>query len=211
MTTGLGSAEGGKLRADARRNRARILETAMRHFSARGIDASLDEIAREAQVGAGTLYRHFPSREALLAAALADRQATLLARAQEARGIAEAGAALRAWLAALEDYLRSFNGLPAPVLDAVKEQGSPLCLSCTSLVALTGDFLTRAQQAGAARAGVTAQELFLGALALAWVLDRAEACGATRAGLERLLAHGYGTGAPPAVAPSEPGGPNGGD
>jgi len=191
MATDVVSGEGVKLRADARRNRERILRTAMRHFSAHGIDTSLDEIAREAQVGAGTLYRHFPSREALLAAALHGRQEELLARAEKARGLEDAGAALGAWLSALQDYLRTFHGLPEPVLAAVKQQGSPLCLPCASLVSLTGEFLARAQESGQARAPVTANELFLGVLGLAWVMNRAEACGTTREALESVLAHGY--------------------
>lgn len=191
MTTEAVSGEGSQLRADARRNRDRILRTAMRHFSSRGINTSLDEIAREAGVGAGTLYRHFPSREALLAATLQDQQNELLARSRQARQIADPDAALSIWLKALQDYLRTFNGLPAPVLAAVKEQGSPLCLSCNCLVSLTGEFLDRAKQDGHARASVTASGLFLSVLGIAWVLNRAEACGTTRQALENVLAHGY--------------------
>jgi len=185
------SGVGPKLRADALRNRERILRTAMRLFSAQGIDTSLDEIAREADVGPGTLYRHFPSREALLAAALREQQEELQERARRAREITDSGAALGAWLSALQDYLRTFDGLPSPVLAAVKELGSPLCLSCTSLVTLTGEFLARAQRDGHARASVTADELFLSALGMAWVLNRAGACGTSREGLENVLAHGY--------------------
>lgn len=179
------------LRADARRNRDRVLHIAMKHFALHGIGASLDEIARDAGVGAGTLYRHFPSREALLAAALRDRQAELLARSQEALVIADPDMALSAWLEALQDYLRTFNGLPAPVLAAIKEQASPLAVSCDTLVSITGTFLTRAQRHGHARASVTANGLFLSALGIAWVLNRAEACGTTRQALEDVFAHGY--------------------
>ncbi len=191
MTSDALAADRSRLRADARRNRTRILHAAMRRFSSHGIGASLDEIAREAGVGAGTLYRHFPSREALLAAALQDRQAELLAISGEARGIADPDAALGAWLAALQDYLRTFNGLPAPVLAAVKQQASPLALSCEALVAITGEFLARAQDHGHARASVTASELFLTAIGIAWVLNQAEACGTTREALEKIFAHGY--------------------
>jgi len=196
MTSDVVSGEGPRLRADARRNRERILRTAMRLFSAQGIDTSLDEIAREAEVGAGTLYRHFPSREALLAAALHEQQEELQECARRAREIADSGVALRAWLSALQDYLRTFDGLPSPVLAAVKELESPLCLSCTSLVTLTGEFLARAQRDGHARTSVTADELFLSALGIAWVLNRASACGMTREGLEKVLAHGYLTDPP---------------
>ena len=179
------------LRADARRNRDRILHVAMQHFASRGIGASLEEIARAAGVGPGTLYRHFPSREALLAAALEDRQAELLARADEARQIADADVALDAWLAALRDYLRTFNGLPAPVLAAIEEQASPLATACQHLVAITGELLARAQAHGHARRSVTAGDLFLGALGMAWVSDRADAYGTTRDALEAVFAHGY--------------------
>lgn len=191
MTTDVLSGDRFQLRADARRNRDRILRTAMRHFSSHGITASLEEIARESGVGTGTLYRHFPSREALLAAALQDRQTDLLARSHKAREIADPDLALGTWLGALQDYLRTFNGLPAPVLAAVKQQASPLALSCEALVSITGEFLARAQHHGRARASVTANELFLAALGIAWVLDRAEACGTTRQALEKVLAHGY--------------------
>lgn len=191
MNTDVVKSEGSGLRADARRNRDRILNTAVHHFAAHGIGASLEEIARDAGVGDGTLYRHFPSREALLASALRDRQEELIARAAEAREIKDSAAALDAWMAALQDYLRTFNGLTGPVLAAIKEQTSPLALSCERLVSITGEFLIRAQHQGRARAAVTANELFLGALGIAGVLGRADACGTTREALNEIFAHGY--------------------
>ncbi|MDE1994329.1 MAG: helix-turn-helix transcriptional regulator [Rhizobiaceae bacterium] len=191
MTIDILNEERSNLRADARRNRDRILQIAIQHFASHGIGASLEDIARAAGVGAGTLYRHFPSREALLAAALQDQQAQLLARSKQACAIANADAALQAWLEALQDYLRTFNGLPAPVLAAVKERASPLALSCETLVSITSDFLARAQNEGHARTSVTANELFLSALGIAWVLDRIDAYGTTRQALEDVFAHGY--------------------
>lgn len=191
MTVEAMNDEGNGLRADARRNRDRILKVAMHHFACHGVSTSLEEIAREAGVGAGTLYRHFPSREALLAAALEDRQTQLLALSARAQQLDDADAALALWLEALQTYLRSFNGLPEPVLAAIKEQASPLSLSCDRLVAITADFLSRAQRDGQARASVTANDLFLAALGIAWVLNRADACGIGPAGLNALLANGY--------------------
>ena len=94
------------LRADACGNRDSILKTAMQQFG----------------VGAGTLYRHFPSCETLIAAVLRDRQAELLAASRDALDIPDADAALTRWLEASQDYLRTFNGLPAPILAAVKER-----------------------------------------------------------------------------------------
>src|SRR5215472_3500974 len=61
------------LRADAQRNRARVLQAARRAFAAEGVSVPLDEIARRAGVGAGTVYRHFPSKEALFEAVVHDR------------------------------------------------------------------------------------------------------------------------------------------
>lgn len=191
MTGDVAREERSGLRADARRNRDRLLQTAMRHFELHGISASLEEIARDAGVGAGTLYRHFPSREALLAAALQERQAELLVISHEARNIADADAALAKWLQVLQDYLRTFNGLPEPVLAAVQQQASPLALSCETLVSITGEFLSRAQREGHARASVTANDLFLTAIGIAWVLNRAETCGSSPEGLRAIFAYGY--------------------
>src|ERR1700728_3738805 len=70
------------LRADARRNRDRVLDAARAAFGAEGSDASLDEIARRAGVGAGTVYRHFPTKEALFEAVVIDRMGELIQEAQ---------------------------------------------------------------------------------------------------------------------------------
>lgn len=77
------------LRADARRNRERVLAAAQEAFAAEGISVPLDEIARRAGVGAGTVYRHFPTKEALFAAAIVDRVDRMTGRARE--GLAEGG------------------------------------------------------------------------------------------------------------------------
>ena len=72
------------LRADARRNRDRVLEAALAAFGTEGSDVSLDEIARRAGVGAGTVYRHFPTKEALFEAVVFDRIGELV---EEARAL----------------------------------------------------------------------------------------------------------------------------
>jgi len=187
------------LRADARRNRDRILTIAREHFATHGIDTSLEEIAKAAGVGSATLYRHFPSRDSLLAATLRNSEEQLLAGAEAALQMPHAGTRLQAWLKALQRYMRTFHGLPAPVLEAIKEQASPLAVSCQKLVALTEEFLLDAQNAGHASKSVTASDLFLGALAMAWVADRAEELGSTEEAMDALLAHGY---LDPACVPS---------
>src|SRR5436305_3770092 len=85
-------------RADAVRNRARIVETASSVFAARGSDASLEEIARGAGVGIGTLYRHFPTRDDLVAAVFRDRIDELQARGEELLVSDRPGEALAIWL-----------------------------------------------------------------------------------------------------------------
>jgi AcrR family transcriptional regulator len=87
-----------KPRADALRNRDRILEAAKLAFTRHGADASLDEIARQAEVGPGTLYRHFPTREALLEAVYRTELEKLAASGQHLAQTKQPLEALRAWL-----------------------------------------------------------------------------------------------------------------
>lgn len=116
-----------KPRADVARNRARILDTALRHFTEHGVGTSLEALAKDAGVGPATLYRHFPTREALLAAALDVRGEALLARLEPLQALARSDAdeGLRQWLLALEGYLNTFSGLPEPVLAALAAHSSP--------------------------------------------------------------------------------------
>ena len=86
------------LRADARRNREAILKAARAVFSARGRDAHLDDVARRAQVGMGTVYRHFPTKEALLEALAREQFEILTGWAREAQDEPNAWAALEALL-----------------------------------------------------------------------------------------------------------------
>ncbi|MFF9778565.1 TetR/AcrR family transcriptional regulator [Streptomyces sp. NPDC013978] len=179
------------MRTDARRNYERILRTAVEHFAAYGVDTSLEDIARGAGVGPGTLYRHFPTREDLLAAALQDRQTQLLARKNELEEGVDPADALREWLRELRHHLRTFKGLADPMLGAVKGKAAPLTLTCQSMESITGDFLRRAQAADRARTDVSARDLFLSALALAWIEDCAEDGAASIGSLEDVIAFGY--------------------
>lgn len=179
------------LRADARRNREHLLKISAQHFAAYGVNTSLDDIAREAKVGPATLYRHFPSREHLLCGVLRGRQEVLLSRRDEASAMQCAEHALRAWMAALRDYLGAFNGLPQPFIEAFKADTSPLAVTCRTLIEITDEFLTRAQMAGVARRSVSAPALFLSALGSAFVHDKAGEYGTSPALIEEILALGY--------------------
>src|SRR5881409_3662812 len=86
------------LRADARRNRARVLQVAYETFAAEGLAVPIDEIARRAGVGAGTVYRHFPTKEALFEAVFADRVRHMLADGRALLDSVGPGEALYAFL-----------------------------------------------------------------------------------------------------------------
>lgn len=109
---------GRKPRADAERNRARILEVAKDAFTRAGADASLDEIAREAGVGPGTLYRHFPTRDALLEAVYRTEVEKLALAAGGLAGAHPPVEALRAWLLLFVDYIAAKKVI-APALSTL--------------------------------------------------------------------------------------------
>jgi AcrR family transcriptional regulator len=100
-----------KPRADAERNRARLLETAKAAFAEKGSGASLDEIARIAGVGAGTLYRHFPTRDALVAAVYRNETEQLVATASRLAEMHPPVTALREWLLLFVDYIATKHGM----------------------------------------------------------------------------------------------------
>jgi AcrR family transcriptional regulator len=107
-----------KPRRDALRNRERILEVARQAFSRDGANASLDDIARDAAVGPGTLYRHFPSREGLLEAVYRSEMEKLAAAEQKFAEQLPPIEALRAWLLLFVDYIAA-KQLIAPALNAL--------------------------------------------------------------------------------------------
>jgi AcrR family transcriptional regulator len=107
-----------KQRTDAQRNRDRILEIAKQAFSQYGANASLDDIAREAGVGPGTLYRHFPTREELLEAVYRTEVEKLAAAAQKLAETQPPIEALRAWMLMFVDHIAA-KQIIAPVLNAL--------------------------------------------------------------------------------------------
>ena len=162
-------------RADAQRNRDHILEVAERYFADHGVNSSLDAIAKLAGVGAGTLYRHFPNREALLAALLAARDDALASQRDVIRATAtDAADALNRWLNALIEWAAAFDGLSEPLrAAAATTSSSPLAITCQGFITTTDDFLRAAQSEGRARYDVRGRDLFLAALATSWVRSAA--------------------------------------
>jgi AcrR family transcriptional regulator len=107
-----------KPRADAQRNRERILEVAMKEFTRSGANASLEEIAKKAGVGPGTLYRHFPTREELLMAVYRSEMEKLASAERTLRDSMSPVEALRAWLLLFVDAVET-KQIIAPVLNTL--------------------------------------------------------------------------------------------
>lgn len=140
-----------KLRADARRNREKVLRAARETFAESGYEVPLDEIAVRAGVGAGTVYRHFPSKEALFEAVTRARVEDLIADAQQRAAAAEPGPAFFGFLLRLADEAAAKRDLP----QAIAVPGTVQDEMRSSL----GLLLRNAQNAGAVRPGVTATDL----------------------------------------------------
>jgi AcrR family transcriptional regulator len=151
-----GGGEERQLRADALRNRARILEAAEVVFAAEGIEAPVDTIAEKAGVGVGTLYRHFPTKEKLCEAILLDRLAALTA---DARALAEAedpAAAFFGFLHHFVDEGAAKRDLIVAVMGAGVEFEQSAADVKDRLRDAVGVLLARAQSVGAVRPDVTA-------------------------------------------------------
>ncbi len=190
-------------RTDAQRNRSHILDVAGQYFTEHGITGSLDAIAKQAGVGAGTLYRHFPNREALLAALLAARNDELVTRRDAIREHeTDSAAALAQWLEALGRWATAFDGLPEPLRVALTERTSPLTLTCQGYVNTTDEFLAAAQRDGAARPEVRGRDLFLGVLATSWVQGAAMADASSTSRLSDLMRTGWEAHSHPRTAAS---------
>src|SRR5215472_13019830 len=107
-----------KPRMDAQRNRERILEVAKEEFTRAGADASMDEIAKRTGVGAGTLYRHFPTREALIEAVYRTEVEKLAAAERKFSDDMPPVEALRAWMMLFVDYIAT-KKINAPALNTL--------------------------------------------------------------------------------------------
>ena len=131
------------MRADARRNYEKVLAAARDAFAAGGSATSLEEIARQAGVGIGTLYRHFPNRQALLEAVYAEEVESLCRSAADFADL-EPWDALVAWLHGFVGYMATKQALAAELLDYM-ERDSPLFTGCRSAMYTAGEPLLRAR------------------------------------------------------------------
>ncbi|PMR71943.1 MULTISPECIES: TetR/AcrR family transcriptional regulator [Halomonadaceae] len=174
------------LRADAQRNRERILAAAEEVFLERGVGASLEDVAKRAGVGIGTLYRRFPTREALLAATY---NARLLSFAEVSRargGEMEPGCAVRAYLEELVVHTNVYRGL-ATSLGTVLQSGTPGCRATSE----EGNrLLRRAQEAGVIRGDVTFDDLVYVVMAISLAVEQGDASKSRIAHLAGLFLDG---------------------
>jgi AcrR family transcriptional regulator len=122
-----------RLRADAQRNRERILEIAKKAFTRSGANISLDDVAKQAGVGAGTLYRHFPTRDALLEAVYRTEVEKLAAAEGEFSKTMPPVEALRAWMLLFVDYIAA-KQIIAPALNTIVGGPSKLFETTSGLI-----------------------------------------------------------------------------
>jgi AcrR family transcriptional regulator len=156
-------------RADAQRNRERILEVAKEAFTRSGADTSLDDIAKQAGVGAGTLYRHFPTRDALLEAVYRTEVEKLAAAEKEFARTLPPVEALRAWMLLFVDYIAA-KQLIAPALNTVVGGPSKLYEATTGLVvgAITA-LVERAIESGEIRLDLEPMDLLRALVGVSYV------------------------------------------
>lgn len=145
-------------RADARRNRARILETARAAFAAEGVGVSLDEIARRAGVGPGTVHRHFPTKEELFEAAIEEHIEQLTAKARAALRVDDAGAAFFAFLLQMISDADTKQDLADALAGAGINLAEATLQAAADLREVFAELLARAQRADAVRADVDAAD-----------------------------------------------------
>ena len=175
------------LRADAARNRRSLLDAAVAAFREHGVTASLDDVAKAAGVGPGTLYRHFPSRDHLILAVIDDGLAGLAALGATLFEDPDPVQALQNWLAAFIDEGSAFSGLAGTLVATPPAVQSNACRQSR----VTGRALVqRAIDAGRLRDDVDAGDVIDTAGAIAWIGEHPDRDPAQRERLLRILIEG---------------------
>ena len=150
------------LRADAQRNRDRLLEIAVRTFTADGPGVPLEAIAKQAGVGIGTLYRHFPTREALVEAAYRSELDRLCEAAPALLETATPEVALRRWMDLFVDYMTTKRGMAEALRAVIASGGNPFAHSRDKLTATVTTLLAAGVTAGTLRSEVPAADVLTG-------------------------------------------------
>ena len=161
-----------KPRADAIRNRERVLEAAKAVFSAGGSEASLEAVARRAGVGIGTLYRHFPTREALFEAVYRREVQQLGELAEALKSEADPVDALRRWLRSNVEFVATKKGMSAALALAVQSSSELTAFSFDRLTKAVGALLDRAVAAGEIRADISPEDLLRALVGMCYLHDQ---------------------------------------
>jgi AcrR family transcriptional regulator len=161
-----------KPRADAIRNRERVLEAAKVVFSAGGPDASLEAVAGRAGVGIGTLYRHFPTREALFEAVYRREVQQLSELAEQLKSEAAPVDALRRWLRSNVELVATKKGMLAALALTVDGSSELYAHTFDRLTKAVGALLQRAVAAGEIRADISAEDLLRALIGMCYMHDQ---------------------------------------
>ena len=162
------------LRADARRNRERVIAAAAAEFAEHGAEAALDAIALRAGVGIGTLYRHFPDRQSLQIAVYREIVESSNARGRELLESDRPYEALREWLASHLAFSRTHQALAASVIIAVLDRPEDQPPSCEALRSIGAELLERAMESGEVRRDVDMDDLLRMVSAIALTSDSSD-------------------------------------
>jgi AcrR family transcriptional regulator len=148
-----------RMRADARRSRAKLLEAATAAFAENGADAPLEDIARRAGVGIGTLYRHFPTRTDLQAGVFRSQVDAVCATADDLIGTVSPQEAFAGSVRAIAGYLITKRGLAKALVDSLGKDSELISVCSMRMRDTLERLLAHAQQAGALRPDVTAHDV----------------------------------------------------
>jgi AcrR family transcriptional regulator len=183
------------MRADARENREKLLRAAGRHFSASGPDVSLELIARTAGVGIGTLYRHFPTREALIEAVYRNEVDQLCAAALELLAERQPDAALEEWMERFVSYAMTKRGLLGALKSVAASQSELFPTTRRRLLAAVGELLDAGIAAGRIRADVEPEDVLTSMNAVWTIAAEGERWAAQARRVLSLLMDGLRSGA----------------
>jgi AcrR family transcriptional regulator len=161
-----------KPRTDALRNRDRLLEAARTVFSAGGAEASLEAVAKTAGVGIGTLYRHFPTREALFEAVYRREVHQLADLAKRLEKAAEPIEALRQWMRSFVRFVATKKGMSVALAFAVSKDSDLFSYSSDLLTRAVGGLLNRAGAAGEIRNDISAEDLLRALVGMCYTHDQ---------------------------------------
>ena len=183
-----------RMRADAQRNREQLLAAAVAAFAADGPEITLESIARSAGVGIGTLYRHFPSREALIDAAYRSELARLCDSVPGLLKSRPADRALRAWLELFGEYMTTKRGMTDALRMVIASGADPFAESRGRLIAAFAALLAAGAADGTLRSDVGAADVLASASGI-WLAASEPAQRAQARRLADLLLDGLRFGA----------------